>query len=92
VGGEMSNYTESDFIACLLVNGWVKFHDYDNSQMTYWGEVDQWFEGVWPDRWCTQGFGERNATHGQMEFKIQFWNWGREIFDTPIISGCAPLK
>ena len=85
-------YTEEEFIACLLVNGWVKFHDYDNSQMTYWNEVDVWFRAAWPDRWLHLGSGERDATRGQMEFKIQFWTWGREIFDTPVLSVGAPLK
>jgi len=74
-------YTEEEFIACLLVNGWVKSHDYDNSQMTYWQQVDVWFKGTWPDRWACSDAGSRDTTRGQMEFKIQFWSWGREIFD-----------
>ncbi len=93
MGGVVSiKYTECEFIACLLVNGWVKRHDFDNSQMTYWHVVDVWFQATWPDRWCARGPKERSIHTGQMEFKIQFWNWGREIFDTPIISRLAPSK
>ena len=85
-------YTEEEFIACLLVNGWVRYHDYDNSQMTYWRQVDTWFKGTWPDRWETDDPAQRNVSIGQMCFKVQFWSWGREIFDTPVLSPGAPLK
>ncbi len=80
-------YTEKEFFACLLVNGWVRSHDYNNSQKTYWDEVDAWLYKMWPEREHISGH-----TQWPMTFKIQFWNWGRKLFDTPILSAGVPLK
>ena len=84
-------YTESDFIACLLVYGWVRFHISANSQLTYWGMVDMWFKKMWPERfipeqreWVDDRDNPRDPHRGQMEFKIQFWWWGKKQFNTPV--------
>ena len=108
MGGGMTTYTEEEFIACLLVNGWARFHDYDNSQTTYWQQVDAWFKKMWPDQFISDDrfpddrfpividrvnqANSHDTTKGQMEFKMQFWNWGRALFDTPVLSVDAPLK
>ena len=88
----MTIYTEADFHACLLVHGWTKHHSYtdNNISFTYWQSVDNWFEKVWPERfipdqreWVDARDNPRCSYEGQMEFKIQFWTWGRKLFDLP---------
>ena len=77
-------YTEVDFFACLLIHGW----DYESDFVShYWPSVDEWFKQQWPDRWDTEeGICVRRkdgynwpAYQGQMEFKLQFFDWVRNL-------------
>ena len=62
-------YTEVEFHACLLVNGFY-------GAFEYWDTVDEWFKTIWPKRF--DYYAEAHTIRRQMEFKIQFFNWARE--------------
>jgi len=59
-------YTEVEFHACLLVNGF-------GGKYEYWDRVDEWFKFVWPERFDYRA--EAKTMCKQMEFKVQFFNW-----------------
>ncbi len=76
-------YTEIDFMACLLIHGWGVKEDFTSH---YWARIDEWFKQQWPDRWSTEHPAEQPHLYGnhtnyeaQMEFKLQFFSWVRTL-------------
>ena len=71
-------YTETHFHACLLVHGWK--HDVVNPG-NYWATIDLWFKDAWPERYVKDQ--PMNDHSGQMEFKLQFFSWVRNLKPNP---------
>ncbi len=67
-------YTEVEFHACLLAHGWNRGA---LNPSAYWYTIDMWFKKLWPDRFVEDQNIEDSG--GQMEFKLQFFSWIREL-------------
>lgn len=70
----MIEYSETDFHACLLAHGW---HSGMENPTSYWWTVDLWFRKVWPERYIKSQDLLDNT--GQMEFKLQYFSWIRQL-------------
>ena len=72
-------YTDTDFVACLLALGsvWAARPE----QVSYWYRVSEWFSKRWPGRFNESeeepGYLHFKSSLGtnQMHFKQEFYNW-----------------
>lgn len=72
------NYTEVEFLACLMECGTQRDYVIDHPFSDYWADVDTWFLHHYPERFDKQqliGAGRDGTFSGQMGFKIALWRY-----------------